>query len=106
MSDWTPVTEEVKRLWAEYQAVAAAKSHFTKLEKELKPEILSLLGYDPDDPKPQPLKACTEDGEQLFEVKIGSTSRPDVSYLKTAYPHIYAEIEKKTPTKSIRSAQG
>ena len=102
--EWTPVTPEVERLWSEYEAVYRAKGHFTKMEKDLKAQLCEKLGYDPDDPKPQPFNACTESGEPLFKVNIGSSTRPDVTYLKTTYPEIYAECEKTSPSKSFRSA--
>ena len=100
--DWTPVSDEVAALWEKYRAASVAKSHFTKQEKEIKAELCEKLGYDPDDPKPQPVNACTRDGEPLFEVKIGYRTSPDIRYIKDNYPHIYAEAERRTPSKSIK----
>lgn len=102
MSDWTPVSDEIAALYEKYRAASVAKSHFTKQEREIKAELCEALGYDPEDPKPQPFQACNGGGEPLFEVKIGYRTTPDTQYIKNNYPHIYAEAERRTPSKSIK----
>lgn len=96
------ITPELSTLYGEYARAKSARGRWEVEEKRLKGEIDALLYDDPDDPKPAPTKVVDENGEDVFEVKIGSYRGLDFQYLKNTYPHIYAECETKKATKQIK----
>lgn len=95
-------TPEVVALYAEYARAKEARARWEVEEKRLKGEIDAVLYDDPDDPKPSPVKVVDDNGEDVFEVKIGSYRGLDFTYLKNTYPHIYAECETRKATKQIK----
>lgn len=69
---------------------------------KLKAQILDDLGYDPDDPKPEPVIVEDEDGNEIFAVKRGTWRGLNQKYLKERHPHVYAECEASKATLTIK----
>ena len=103
MSDEVTASAELATLYAEYVRAKEARARWADEEKRLKESIDSALYEDPDDPKPLPVKVVDESGTPVFEVRIGNYRGLDFTYLRNTYPHIYAECETRTATKSIKA---
>ena len=98
-----PATPETLSLAAEYARAKEARARWEAEEKRLKDELLSSLGYDPEDPKPTPVDVVDiVTGEVAFGVKVGRYRGLDFNHLRNTYPHIYAECETSKATRSIK----
>jgi hypothetical protein len=88
---------------AERYAVAkASKARWTAEEKDVKVKLLLALGYDPDDPKPQPCEFIDANGEQVCEVTVGERRDLDRAYLRFTHPDVYAESERVLHPVSVK----
>jgi hypothetical protein len=102
--DRVPVTPELAHTVADYAKAKEARARWEAEEKRLKDEILAVLGYDDDDPKPTPVDVIDPiTGTVVFGVKVGNWRGLDFNHLRNTYPHIYAECETSKATKSIKT---
>jgi hypothetical protein len=95
-------TEELITKVSRYNRAKAAKARWQQEEDDLKAEILADLGYDPDDPKPEPVIAEDGGGNTVFEVKRGTWRGLNQKYLKQHHPEVYAECEASKSTLQIK----
>jgi hypothetical protein len=102
MTDEATATPEVRGLLASYLEAKQARAEWEADEKRLKAELLDALGYDPEDPKPQPMDVVDDSGEAVVSVKVGTWRGMNFSYLKETYPDIYAECETSKATVSLK----
>lgn len=105
MTDQIIVPTETVLAWTRYQTARLAKSTWTAEEKEAKAHLLKELGYDPEDPKPEPCEVASSDGELLFEVRVGERKGLDVKYFRDTHPDIYAMCERVSHPVSIREVE-
>jgi hypothetical protein len=85
-----------------YYTAKKAKARWEEEEKKLKAELLEELGYDEDDPKPEPVIVEDEDGNEVFAVKRGTWRGLNQKYLKDHHPQVYAECEASKATLTIK----
>lgn len=85
-----------------YYTAKKAKARWQEEEDKLKAEMLEALGYDPDDPKPEPLIVEDEHGNEVFAVKRGTWRGLNQKYLKERHPEVYAECEASKATLTIK----
>lgn len=88
---------------AEYNRARAARLRWEQEESDLKSEVLDLLGYEGDDPKPESTIAEDDEGQTVFEVKRGTWRGLNQKYLKQHHPDIYAECESSKATLTIKA---
>lgn len=98
------VPVEIAEAFEQYQVAKSARARWAQEEKEIKEKLLTFLGYDDEDPKPQPVTAVTPKGTPIFEVTIGNWRGMDFDHLKSNFPDVYAICERNKPTKGLRSA--
>lgn len=103
MTDKVKITPRLLDLLAEYEAAKQARAAWKTQEDNLRAAILDALGYDPDDPKPEPVIVETFDGNPVFEVRRGTWRGLDQKYLKEHHPAVYAECEASKNTLSIKA---
>lgn len=96
------VGDDVAKLYEEVRAASAARRKWETYEKKVKADLLNLLGYDPDDDKPETKLATDAAGAPLFKVDVTYRDGFDKGRLKTLYPAAFADCETKTPVKTIR----
>ncbi|WP_406530717.1 hypothetical protein [Streptomyces sp. I8-5] len=101
--DLVQVGQEIADDWQAYETARAARARWADEEKRLKTKLLLALGYAEDDESPAPVQAVAPSGEPLFRVAIGLYRGMDFNYLRTNYPHIYAECETSKATKSLKT---
>lgn len=85
-----------------YNKAKAAAARWKQEQDDLKDMILEELGYDPDDPKPEPLIIEDENGDEVFSTARGTWRGLDQKYLKKTHPNIYAECETSKATLTIK----
>lgn len=85
-----------------YTTAKKAKARWEEEEKKLKSELLDELGYDEDDPKPEPVVVETLEGDEVFSVKRGTWRGLNQKYLKERHPQVYAECEASKATLTIK----
>jgi hypothetical protein len=104
MPDEQPLVADTNTIlkWTRYRTAQGAKARWAAEEKEAKLDLLAELGYDPEDEKPAPVTVEGEDGQPLFEVKVGERRGLDAKYLKANHPDVYAEAEKVSHPVSVR----
>ena len=85
-----------------YNTAKAAARRWKEEEDKLKAELLEELGYEDDDPKPEPVIAEDENGDTVFEVKRGTWRGLNQKYLKQHHPQVYAECEASKATLQIK----
>lgn len=96
-------TAELVEKVSRYNRAKAAKTRWQQEEDDLKAELLADLGYEEDDPKPEPVIAENDDGELVFEVKRGTWRGLNQKYLKLHHPNVYAECEASKATLQIKA---
>ncbi len=69
---------------------------------DLKAEILDDLGYDAEDPKPEPVEVVDENGSTLFEVKRGTWRGLNQKAFRAERPDVYAQYETSKATLTIK----
>lgn len=99
-------TGEMVEKISRYNRAKAAKTRWQQEEDDLKAEILRDLGYEEDDPKPEPLIAEDDTGSTVFEVKRGTWRGLNQKYLKQHHPEVYAECEASKSTLQIKYEEG
>lgn len=92
------LVEKVSR----YNRAKAAASRWAQERDDLKDMILEDLGFDPDDPKPEPVSVEDEEGREIFAVNRGTWRGLNQKYLRERYPQIYAECEASKATLTIK----
>lgn len=95
-------TPELVAKVSRYNRAKAAKARWQQEEDDLKSEILADLGYEDDDPKPEPVIAEDDEGQPVFEVKRGTWRGLNQKYLKQHHPQVYAECEAAKATLQIK----
>lgn len=93
-----PLVEKVSR----YNRAKAATTRWQQERDTLKDEILEELGYDPEDPKPEPVDVVDEHGEVVFSIARGTWRGLNQKYLKEHRPDVYAECETSKATLTIK----
>lgn len=93
--------EQVKR----YVTAKKAAARWKQEQDDLKDMILESLGYDPDDPKPEPLIVEDDRGAEVFKTNVGTWRGLSTKHLKERHPHIYAECETSKATLTIKYAE-
>lgn len=101
-----PVPDEILAAYNRLKESRVQKARWEQTEQDARHQILTYLGYQPDDPKPPSCIVRGGDGRPAFEVRGGYRRGVDTKYLKAEHPGIYAECEKKTPTITIRAPKG
>lgn len=99
------VTTELWELHKRYASAKKAAARWKQEQESLKGAITEALGYDPEDPSPQPVTVVDLGGNELFSTKVGTWRGLGTKYLKERYPHIYAECEQSKPTLTIKYAE-
>lgn len=107
MTDQTPVADvtmsrEQLALVRRYKAAKGARARWDAEEREAKAALLESLGYDQDDPKPQPAALVDSMGSMHAEVRVGTCRGLDFKYLKETYPDVYAVCETSKETLTIK----
>lgn len=64
--------------------------------------LLDALGYDLDDPKPEPTVVESSEGAEVFKVARGTWRGLNQRYLKEHHPDVYAECEASKATLTIK----
>lgn len=90
-----------EKLWR-YDRAKRAAARWKQEESDLKELILAELGYDPDDPKPEPVIVEDDEGNEVFTTRRGTWRGLNQKYLKEHHPHIYAECETSKATLTIK----
>lgn len=93
---------ELAELVAQFNQTRSLRLKYKRIEDELRTAILDELGYDPDDPKPQPVTVYTEGGKPILEVAVASRRTTDTAWLRENYPDLMALAERVTPTKTLK----
>lgn len=83
-----------------YMEAKAAQAAWDKETRRLKAEILDALGFDDEDPKPQPVNVH-HDGTAVCAVTVGTYRGLNFKYLKENFPEVYAICETTKPTLKI-----
>lgn len=96
-------TPELVAKVSRYNRAKAAKTRWQEEEEDLKNDLLNDLGYDDDDPKPEPIIAVDDEGKPVFEVKRGTWRGLNQKYLKQHHPQVYAECETSKATLTIKA---
>lgn len=96
------VTDDIAKLYEEVRAASAARRKWETYEKKVKADLLTALGYDPDDDKPVTKLATDAAGAPLFKVDVTYRKDFDRDRLKTLYPAAFADCETTTAVKTIR----
>lgn len=102
MADQIEADSSTAAKWMRLRAAQQAKSQWQAEEKAAKADLLADLGYDPEDKTPKPCEVFTDDGQPMFEVRIGDRRTLDTKYLKNVYPDVYAEAERISHPVSIK----
>lgn len=100
--DEVVVSSRVASAGEQLKAASEQRARWEAEEARLKELIFEGLGYDPEDPKPQPVVAVDPEGHRLFRVTVGTWRGLDQKALKTERPDVYATFETSKSTKSIR----
>jgi hypothetical protein len=102
-TDRVPVTPELAHKAADYKRAKESRARWEAEEQRLKDEILDALGYDPEDPKPQPVIVTDPVLDAvLFEVRVGKWRGTNIRALKDERPDILAQYETSKATVSIK----
>ena len=96
---------DLAELLRAYEEARQNKAGWSKIESQLKRQILHVLGYVYGDPKPAPLAVTDQSGTELGEVKVSFRKGLDIPYLKERYPDVYAECEKQSPAISLKGTE-
>lgn len=101
--DKVVATPEILHRLADYQKAKEARARWESEEKLAKEEILEALGYDPEDPKPQPMEVVDAiAGVVMFRVNVGKWRGTNIKALKDERPDILAQYETSKATLSIK----
>lgn len=94
------VSAEVSVLTERYMSAKAAQAAWDRECRQLKAELLDALGYDAEDPKPQP-STVHHNGTAVCAVSVGTYRGLNFKYLKENFPEVYAICETTKPTLKI-----
>lgn len=102
-TDRVPVTPELAHKAADFKRAKESRARWEAEEARLKAEILEALGYDPEDPKPQPMEIIDPVLDVvLFKVNVGKWRGTNIKALKDERPDILAQYETSKATVSIK----
>lgn len=97
------ISNATAQLWEDYAEASSSRAKWEAEEKRLKAKLFGSLGFEDDDPKPQPVTAVDPNGHSIFSVVVGTWHGLDQKALKAERPDIWAQYETSKPTRRFKN---